>query len=673
MNRVMVMDTFRKALFCLAIAGSFVSEGAEQAFIDLSSEVLVALEAKHEQGLHLSHVLTLRESAVCLSDVPEQEIEEAWDWHPSGRVESPYVSTTGVRKTRSGYTASGNAWHSGHGNYPKGDNDLVVIGGDMPRGETSLSASSESQPREDGERSYLYSTFSRASQEGRRGNTSSPQYREHSFGIGDCLFGLVFGPFLILIIFVVIVLPLSLAISDKGPQYLFDGGFRFGLLSLSRYALHHDWHLHIDSAFQEAVWEGKTEWVNLLLASEWEDKSSSKIAFFLVEGLMEHPCLSSAVFRQIARYLSQQDDVDLNDRLTISDRLRYFASADAECPASACSSCASQLGLERKAERVHAKWGDEYRITWSTQPLMMIVCAIPRSDLAELLLQDGLCSNIALLYQSAVEHGETEKAARLLQYGGSGKVALSDAVRVGVRLPVLLNLFRRYLHQGGRVYDDLSYNGGGSLLLQALVWERHDVVGYLLEEYPGLAHYHFGSQESVLRVAATKRSPYLYRFADLPSDWLQKLHVIDHETNQKVWDKLKGLIAATYFNASDYINKEDENGNTPLGRMVRTWFSSTERLHKKQYPEYEKDEMYERIHTMLCLGSDVNVGFREPSSGQFHTLVYYAAIMGNAHLVKLLISHGAKVQEAYLNKSLIRAVGIKPLLNKRYKNEERRS
>lgn len=627
----------------------------------------IATETELERGLDITQVITLREEAAHLPNVSVGDIEEVWAWHPIGRPEPPPVSTTtayvdGYRGASS--PGSSCAWHNGHGNYPKGANARVVSGGDMPRGETSAPSASEKRAKDSVAGSRRYSVSSPDSPEGRWRNTSSPKRHEHRFGISDFFFGLYF----ICVIFAVIVLPLYLKISEKGPRYLFHWGFHLGLPSLSRYALRQDKHLQIDSVFQQSVRDGKTEWVNLLLASEWMGKSSSKIALFLIKGLMEHPCLSAAVFRQLARYLSQEGAVDLNDRLTISEHLCYSASANAECPVAVSSVHGAPLNLERRQERVHRVGGDEYRITWSTQPLMMIVCAIPRSDLAELLLRDGLCSSIALLYQSAMEQGETEKAARLLPYGGSCKVALSDAVRYGVSFPVLLNLLRRYLQQGGSIYADLSYNGGGSILHQALFRERHDVVAYLLKEYPDKERYECGAQSSIRFIAATKNSPHLSSIADLPINWLGKLKDIDQQEEQDLWDKLKKLLAETaYFKAAPYINEKDVNGNSPLGRMVWEWFRATEHLHRKQYVTYERNETYLRIYTLLRLGADPNCLYREPRSNEEHTLVYYAAIMGNAPLVDLLASHGASVLEAYLNKPLIRAVGIKPLLNTWYK------
>lgn len=524
----------------------------------------------------------------------------------------------------------------------------------MPRGVTSPYAVSEKRPMEYVEGTRRYSSSSRFSQGGRSGRSSSPARQ------GD----IILGVWMIFVITMGIAFPLYLALSEEGPRYLFRWGFRLGVMSLCRYALRHDKRLRVDSVFQQSVMEGKTEWVNLLLSSEWVGKSSPKISLFLIKGVMEHPCLSAAVFRQIARYLSQQSGVDLNDRLTISEHLCYSASANAECPVAISSVHGAPLNLERRQERVHRVGGDEYRITWSTQPLMMIVCAIPRSDLAESLLQDGLCSSIALLYQSAMERGETEKAARLLPYGGSCKVALSDAVRYGVSFSVLSDILRQYLRQGGSIYADLTYNGGGSILHQALFWERHDVVAYLLKEYPDKERYECGAQSSIRFLAATKNSPHFSSIADLPMNWLGKLKNIDQQEEQDLWDKLKKLLAETpYFKAAPYINEKDVNGNSPLGRMVWEWFRATEHLHRKQYVTYERNETYLRIYTLLRLGADPNCLYREPRSNEEHTLVYYAAIMGNAPLVDLLASYGAPVLEAYLNKPLIRAVGIKPLLN----------
>lgn len=627
----------------------------------------VASETRLERGLDLTQVITLRESAAHLPEVSAEDLEEVWDWHPIGQPEPPPVSpptayVDGYRGASS--SGSSHAWHNGHGNYPKGANTRVVSGGDMPRGVTSIPASSEKSPKDSVAGSHRYPSSFRGSQEGRGRSTSSSKHRGHRFEKSDFLF----GTYLVLVIFAVIVLPLYLKISEKGPQYLFHWGFHLGLPSLSRYALRSDSSLHVDSVFQQSVMEGKTEWVNLLLSSEWVGKSSPKIALFLIKGVMEHPWLSAAVFRQIARYLSQQSGVDLNDRLTISEHLCYSALANAECPVAVSSVHGAPLNLERRQERVHRGGGDEYRITWSTQPLMMIVCAIPRSDLAESLLQDGLCSSIALLYQSAMERGETEKAARLLPYGGSCKVALSDAVRYGVSFSVLSDILRQYLRQGGSIYADLTYNGGGSILHQALFWERHDVVAYLLKEYPDKERYECGAQSSIRFLAATKNSPHFSSIADLPMNWLGKLKDIDQQEEQDLWDKLKKLLAETpYFKAAPYINEKDVNGNSPLGRMVWEWFHATEHLHRKQYVTYERNETYLRIYALLRLGADPNCLYREPRSNEEHTLVYYAAIMGNAPLVDLLASHGAPVLEAYLNKPLIRAVGIKPLLNTWYK------
>lgn len=627
----------------------------------------VASETRLERGLGLTRVITLRETAAHLEEISVGDIEEVWDWHPIGKHESAYVSTPAVpygRYRGAGPSDSGHAWHNGHGHYPKSDSNRVVSGGDMLRGEKSSHDVAEKRPMEYTEGTRRYSSSSRVSQGGRSGRSSSSASQGYSIDIIELFLGL----WMIIGITTGIGFPLYCILSEEAPRHLFHWGFRLGLPNMSRYALRKDKHLHVESVFQQAIRTGKSEWVGLLLAADWEGKSSSTIALFLVEGLIQQTQLSVGVFRQMTRHLCQQGGVDLNDRLTISDCLHYSASADTECPGAVNAVRGTQLDLERKQEKVPGKWGDEYRITWSTQPLLMIVEAMQRQDLAQLLLQGRMCSNIALLYQSAIERGEAEKATRLLQYGGSCKVALSDAVRYGVSLSVLSDILRQYIRQGGNIYADLSYNGGGSILHQALFWERHDVVAYLLEEYSDKERYECGSQPSIRTLAARKNSPLLSRIADLPMNWLGKLKNIDQQAEQDLWDKLKKLLAETpYFKAAPYINEKDVNGNTPLGRMVWAWFRATEHLHRKQYVTYERNETYLRIYTLLRLGADPNCRYREPRSNAEHTLVYYAAIMGNAPLVDLLASHGAPVLEAYLNKPLIRAVGIKPLLNTWYK------
>lgn len=531
----------------------------------------------------------------------------------------------------------------------------------MPRGETSSRGTSATKPTEYAEGTRRYSSHSRYSRANGSGGISSSRQRDD---LGFIFFLSLLG------ISAVFGIPLYLKLSEEGPEHLFQWGFRHGLLSLSQYALQKSNRIHVDSVFLQALTAGKTEWVDLLLESDWEGKSSSKIALLFIKGLLQQPHLSADIFLHISRYLSDSCGVDLNDRLTISDRLHYGASADAECPDTVKSASDAQLDLERKQEKVHGEWGDEYRITWSTQPLMMLVCAMHRCDLAELLLQEGLCSNIALLYQSAMERGEMEKADRLLTYGGSCKVALSDAVRYGVSLPVLLHILSRYLRQGGSIYADLSYNGGGSILHHALFWQRDDVAEYLLDEDTDRERFERGAQQSLLALAAAKNSPHLARIADLPPNWLRMLTVIDQIEESEIWDKLRTLLnETTYSEAARYINEKDENGNTPLGRMVWAWFCATKPLHRKQHITYERGETYLRIHMLLRLGAGPDCGFREPLSGEWHSLVYYAAIMGNAPLVDLLATFGASVWEAYHNKHLIRTVGIKPLLNQWYKHK----
>lgn len=670
----------------------------------------VAPKHRLEQGLNIARVITLREAAARLPEVSVGDLEEVWDWHPAGRAASvharhgggsypigadkqevagrdksrhttfshrasekrPTSSAEGThqpsgRDQDSETSRSGRAWHEGHGNYPKGANERVVIGGDMPRGETSSRGTSATKPTEYAEGSRRFSSHSRYSQAHGSGGVSSSRQRDDIGGIGFIFFLSLLG------ISAVFGIPLYLKLSEEGPEHLFRWGYRHGMLSLSQYALQKSNRIHVDSVFLQALTAGKTEWVDLLLKSDWEGKSSSKTALLFIKGLIQQPHLSADIFLHVSRYLSDLCGVDLNDRLTISDRLHYGASADAECPDAVKSASDAQLDLERKQEKVHGEWGDEYRITWSTQPLMMLVCAMHRRDLAELLLQEGLCSNIALLYQSAMERGEMEKADRLLTYGGSSKVALSDAVRYGVSLPVLLHILSRYLRQGGSIYADLSYNGGGSILHHALFWQRDDVVEYLLDAYTDRERFERGAQQSLLALAAAKNSPHLARIADLPSNWLRMLTVIDQIEESEIWDKLRALLDETaYSEAARYINEKDENSNTALGRMVWAWFCATKHLHRKQYVTYQKGETYQRIHILLRLGAGPNCGFREPLSGEWHSLVYYAAIMGNAPLVDLLATCGASVWEAYNNKALIRTVGIKPLLNQWYKTPKRK-
>ena len=710
------------AALCLSAFAAWDDSVSE---VPLSWECVVS-ETRLERGLDLTRVITLRETAAHLEEISIGDIEEVWDWHPIGKPEPTHASTAAVpygsyqgahpsgsthtrhnghgnytkgandrtvsggdmprreatshaasekkpkehaEGTRRSYaphqandqSVSTGTWHRGHGNYPKGDSDRIVSGGDMPRGETSPHAVSEKRPMEYVEGTRRYSSSSRVSQGGRSGHSSSPARQGDSIDI-------ILGLWMIFGITMCIGIPLYCTLPEEAPRHLFHWGFRLGVLNMSRYALRKDKRIHVESVFQQAIRTGKTEWVGLLLAADWEGKSSSTIALFLVEGLIQQPQLPVGVFRQMTRHLSKQGGIDLNDRLTISDCLHYSASADTACPGAVNAARGTLLDLERKQEKVHGQWGDKYRITWSTQPLLMIVETLQRQDLAQLLLQGRLCSNIALPYQSAMERGEEEKAARLLQYGGSCKVALSDAVRYGVSFSVLSDILRQYLRQGGNIYADLSYNGGGSILHQALFWERHDVVAYLLKEYPDKERYECGAQSSIRFLAATKNSPHLSSIADLPMNWLGKLKNIDQQEEQDLWDKLKKFLAETpYFKAAPYINEKDVNGNSPLGRMVREWFRATEHLHRKQYVTYERNETYLRIYTLLRLGADPNCLYREPRSNEEHTLVYYAAIMGNAPLVDLLASHGAPVLEAYLNKPLIRAVGIKPLLNTWYK------
>lgn len=675
------------------------------------SRECVAPKLKLEQGLNIARVITLRETAGRLPEVSVGDLEEVWDWHPAGRTasaharhsgggsypigsgrqevdgrdeprggrfshraseKSPTISAEGTHQPNGGNqesesSRSGHAWHDGHGHYPKGANERVVTGGDMSRGETSSRGTSATKPTEYAEGTRRYSSHSRYSRANGGGGVSSSRQRDDIGGIG-------FYIFLCLLLYgVPFSIPLYLKLSEEGPEHLFRWGYRLGCPSLSQYALQKSNRIHVDSVFLQALTAGKTEWVDLLLESDWEGKSSSKIALLFIEGLIQQPHLSTDIFLHISRYLSDSCGVDLNDRLTIFDCLHYSASADAECPDAVKSACNAQLNLERQQERVHGECGEQYRTTWSTQPLMMLVSAMHRRDLAELLLQEGLCSNIALLYQAAIERREMREAERLLTYGGSCKVALSDAVRYGVSLPVLLHLLSRYLRQGCSIYADLSYNGGGSILHHALFWQRDDVVEYLLDEYTDRERFERGAQQSLLALAAAKNSPHLARIADLPPNWLRMLTVIDQIEESEIWDKLRTLLnETTYSEAARYINEKDENGNTPLGRMVWAWFCSTKHLHRKQYVTYEKDETYHRIHILLRLGAGPHGGFREPFPGEWHSLVYYAAIMGNAPLVDLLATFGASVWEAYHNKHLIRTVGIKPLLNQWYKTPERR-
>ncbi|MCQ2365000.1 MAG: hypothetical protein MJ051_05555 [Akkermansia sp.] len=667
----------------------------------------VAPKHRLEQGLNITRVITLREEAARLPEVSVGDLEEVWDWHPAGRTasaharhsgggsypdgadkqevdgrdeprggtfshrtseKSPTLSAEGTHQPNGGNqesesSRSGHAWHDGHGNYPKGANERVVTGGDMSRGETSSRGTSATKPTEYAEGTRRYSSHSRYSRANGGGGVSSSRQRDDIGGIG-------FYIFLCLLLYgVPFSIPLYLKLSEEGPEHLFHWGFRLGWLSLSQYALQKSDRIHVDSVFLQAVTAGKTEWVDLLLAADWEGKSSSKIALLFIEGLIQQPHLSTDIFQHISRYLSGPCGVDLNDRLSLSSCPR--GATDSDSPSDEKMQW-PLLDLERKEEEVQQTWGKEKRITWSTQPLMMIVCAMHRRDLAELLLQEGLCSNIALLYQSAMQRGEEREAERLLAYGGSCKVALSDAVRYGVSLPVLLRILSRYLRQGGSIYADLSYNGGGSILHQALFWQRDDVVEYLLDAYTDRERFERGVQQSLLSLAAAKNSPHLGRIADLPPNWLRMLKDIDQVAESEIWDKLRALLnETTYSEAARYINEKDENGNTPLGRMVWAWFCETKHLHRKQYVTYQKGETYQRIHILLRLGADPNCGFREPLSGEWHSLVFYAAIMGNAHLVDLLASCGASVWEASQNKALIRTVGIKPLLNQWYKTPKR--
>lgn len=593
------------------------------------------------QGKDFSRSITLHDSAQYLPEFPESEIEEPWDWHPRGRVtqSSVYASsgpgvssasrsaTSHSSSTSVGYqgnSSGGNAWHYGHGNYPKEANEQVVIGGDIPRDTSTSSLLSSNGPSIHMRGTRTSSSHSRSSSsEGyaRSGyRSSSPSLS--STDIKLIVWGMVFIGGIIFILYL------------ARFEILLSIGHYFVSPKICSYALQNATNLSLWDKFHDDLIEGNIDRIRLYLNCEQEIKTERSLLSDLYQTI---GVISLPAFREIVRMLEKKFNFNFSKYHTI----------------------------KLSARRNSIIWKHENEVT--IEPLLLFVHKRKREDLEDFIIDNYSTEGISKLISDAYsekDYARVKKLMNIFQNEREQKIEnshnlgklLCDAIIYGEDDEFVVSMARLFKSKGGDA--SCRYNGcWASPLVIAILYNRKDVLGELLSYNEHIA------TESVWVCA-------LSRLVGSKEEQETLFARVETVKDLSIFDSVPSIFWEQVMpQAKLLINKEDSLGNTPLGRAVGNWYYSPQSQKGRRYTRYIRGCEHFRVEALLRLGCNPNTRYvppNPPAPRPPRTLMFYAAVMGNAPLIELLDLYGADVVEAYMNKEYISAVGIKPLLNKIY-------